>query len=220
MDLTSADLLLPYLSLNFPTASNELMRSCLNRAAVAFCQKSFAWQETLDAIPVINSIDEYDLEMPDATTELVDLVYAWYGGRKLDGVSVSMLNRNDPDWLNAKGTPQSVTVLSRGKVRVVPTPQSEASGATMRAMCALSPKLNNIDTKIPVDLVYRWQDTILAGAKAYMLEIKGQPWTDVVDSLRNKADFTRGCVDARIEWMHGGVESDIVAQSPAFGVSA
>lgn len=216
MELVSADILLPYLTPNFPTASVDLIRSAVNRAAVVFCQKTMAIREMLDAQPVINSIAEYEVEVPD-DMKLVAPVCSWYAGMVLYGKSVDNLNNLDPNWLNSTGTPCWVTSINRNTLRVVPTPAAQPAKSSMRTLVALSPKLDNTATKIPEDLAYYYQEAIICGAKWLMFDIRNQAWSDPQSAILERDLFETAVADARIEVAHGNVPGNQSVNPAAFG---
>jgi hypothetical protein len=157
---TWAELVDRYLN-DVPGCSLATATTAIRDAAMAFCERTRAWRETLDPQFTITNQSDYEFDL-SADVELVRVL-----GAKLDGRSIDLLSEGTADGR------QGVQVLNARTFRLYPVP---SAGQRLVFDVALEPSETGSGV---ADVVFAKYARFLAhGAKAELFAMKQQPFSD------------------------------------------
>ena len=114
-----------------------------------------------------------------------------------------------PDQTN--GQPIRMGYLPEGAVMLDPPPD-KAYPITLRLVC--QPTIEA--TEIPGALVVKWQTAFEAGALAYLMALKGEPWADPAEQLRYARIFQSRVNDGKADKQRGYVVGSVRATPRPF----
>lgn len=178
---TWADLY-PFVLPAAPEAPNPTVDHALRLAAQEFCERTLAWDAWLDPVPLTTSIQEYDFDI-GSTEEVVKLLGATLAGNDFPVISVNDL---PAEWKAHPGANRGVFTQNRRSLWVVP-----AQSGQLAARVALKP--SNTGTGVSDELFAHYANDIATGAKAHLLAIPRQPFTDIVLAEQARQIFYSRC---------------------------
>ena len=188
-----------------------LMDLHLVSAAAEFCRETLAWTEAQDPMPLVNGMADYELDMPDQAYACT-VRDVWLGGRRLTPITLHALQgfgageSNEPTHYNASS--------ERGTLRVYPTP-ANVTGQALVTRTAFAPVM--AATTLPDFLGQRHMEVIASGAKARLMLIPGQAWSNPQLGAYHRQQFDNGVLNARIEEAHDRVPGTLTVQPRRFG---
>jgi hypothetical protein len=170
----SLDAFHPDVAAHLAGCPDPVMDRAILNAAIEFCQRSLAWNETQDA----------------ETITLADLPYqvggAPAGGVVCEVVSVSVdgnaVDQKNARTLDARGDWRSETGVSEGYVMVAADTidlwRRPAAADTVSMIVTAAYMPTRSASSLPDFLYTQHAESIAAGALARLFILPGQPWTD------------------------------------------
>lgn len=212
--MASIDSFFPYIQPDITSCPNGLVRNALVMSAIEFCKGSLAWNELQDPIVLVDSVNRYDIDIPNGA-QLVGLINLWGPSRELTPKTLNEITQVLPNWQTAQGnTPIVYTQPSPTEVMVFPIPiNSLGASLTPRAAYAPLPTASTL----PDILLSRYVDAVAAGAKARLMRMSKQPWSDPASAAAFHQDFLTEIDKARIEVLHEFVQGSLSVVPRKFG---
>lgn len=208
------DAFFPYVLPEVVGCPDPTLRAAINAAAAEFCRESLAWTVFSDPITLIDGVADYDLDVPiGAYVHTVRDV--WLGNRRLTPKTMIGMQDTMPQWVtNTASEPVYYNAaVDRGQIHVFPTPSNTAGALVLRM--AYAPTLSA--TTLPDFLGQRYLDVVANGAKARLMLIPGQTWSNPELAVFYQTKFTDGIVSARIDEAHDRVRGSISIRPRMFG---
>lgn len=177
--------------------STDLVDIYLRRAAIEFCEETSVYIADHDPISVIKGIAEYDLEAPEAETDIVVVKKAWIENTPLDYISQDTLNQRMSYWPSDEGSrPVAFTQQTQTSIIIYPKPTEPVkNGIKMKVV--LRPTLT---AKGIVDwMATKYIQEISDGAKAMLMAMANKPWSMPDGAATYRAQFEAGKTRATIE---------------------
>lgn len=145
-------------------------------AAIAFCEKSLCWRQTLDPIGISANVDQVSLSLPQYTViaDVLDAELAtggWLEPRNLAGTQTERASVGGVP--PRTGTPSGYLLFDEGYLTIDPVP---VGADTLTLLVALKPARDA--AKLPSFLYERWAPAIAAGAKAELMRQQKKPWSN------------------------------------------
>jgi hypothetical protein len=159
---------------SLPGCGTDIATHELRRAAQEFFGRSRAWRVVLDAISV--GINEAEIEiLPDETQQFIVRVEssAWEGQPLAVKTVEEIESKYGGDWMDQTGTPDTITQMQHGTVRLMPSP---VVAGVLR--CRVTVKPSDSASGIPDAQAYQYRDAIADGAKARLMLMPKKPWTN------------------------------------------
>ena len=154
-----------------PVIEQEVLFTCQD-----FCQRTLLWDENkLDPINIVATTHTYALSSTDGDICAVDLVRV--DSVPITPVSVNELNKRGVTWRDLTSSrPAEYIVGMKDEIRLVYIPTENITAGLEVWVC-----LKPLKTATSVeDFLYRdYRDVIKDGASGRLLEIPGQPWSDI-----------------------------------------
>lgn len=201
----------PHLLIELPGISDPLLNQALLRVAIDFCQRSQAWVEITEPLPLRDRQSEYDLDAPtDARVFLVREV--WVGSRPLTPATIQRLQLSLPEDRSVTYAEPTLyqPSVDRQSLTLYPTPV--ASTAKLVAKVCYVPKANA--ATLPELLSERYLMAVCAGTKASLMAIPGQAWSNPALSAFYRSQFEDGIVTAKVEAFYDGAPSGQITVAP------
>lgn len=182
-----------------PDAPVDLVRQHLMRAAITLCKRALSWSVWLPPILLVEGQGEYELGLP-ADTELVIIRDVQIDNlpEGLPGLDLREVTRRFHDWRTHVSTPSCWVVPERGadNLRIVPAPGASSTPLYMHVRVALQPA--RAIRELPDWMASELFDELCAGAKATLLIIPGQSWSNPGLAGFYQGVFDEACGHERI----------------------
>ena len=206
--------LLPYLLPDVPGVPDITALQALRLTAIDFCEKTNAWNETQDPIPLEDNVNEYDLDVEQGA-RINSVMEVWLKDRQLDPKTVQELALVLPDWQTAKNSRPSFynAAAEIGVLRVYPIPLEPTESITVRV--SYVPTLSA--TTVPDIVVNRYLDELIHGAKHRLMIAPGKGWSNPQLAAYHDTKFDEGVQSAKIDILHNHVQGSIRAKPVRFG---
>lgn len=204
----------PHVLVSTPQAPEPLVRSMLMLTANDFCQSSLAWSHYTGPVPLADNQRAYPVTTPaDSKPYIVREV--WMGARRLVFKTIPQLAAIIGDWQGVRSTDPLYfnSVDARGSVSVFPTPLNASLPITIRV--ALVPDM--VANNLPDFLTDIYLDALTGGAKARIMAIPNQPYSNPELVAFHQAQFDEGVSTAIAEREHEGAVGSLYVQPRAFG---
>lgn len=212
MATLSFDSLIPYISLDVTGAPDPLIVSVVSLAARELCLRSSCWSEYED-IRLVADRAEYEPAAPSgAQVRYVKSIMI--NNREIDPASEDKILYYMRSTFNAVGSPLYYYMLNDMTFRVLPKPTAADAGQVMRVRTVFVPKLGSV--VLDSDLIERYAETLIAGAKARLLEMPGKPWSNPGLAAYHKAAFDDAVSRARIDVELSNVPSSMKVRQRNF----
>lgn len=180
---TWADLY-PFVLPAAPEAPNPTVDHALRLAAQEFCERTRAWDVWL--APQNTVLDDQDYSFTtEAGQDVVKLLQATLAG---DALPVLSVNDLPADWKANPGALRGMFTQDRKTFWILPPP---AAGIAVATRVALKP--SHDATGISDELFAHYAQDIATGAKAHLLAIPRQPFTDIVLAEQARQIFDSRC---------------------------
>ncbi|MEW5709837.1 MAG: hypothetical protein AB1830_13180 [Pseudomonadota bacterium] len=178
-----------------PGCPRKMAEHAIRRAAIAFCERSTCWQQTLDPMDVDAGEAEYAWELPPST-RVVRPEMVWHGGKPLAPKTLAQLAELYQSWTTVRGTPLHYVQDNPEILRLVPIPEA-ALAAGLLARVSLAPAATA--TGVPSWLFNRHYDAIAHGAKARLFAMKQKPWSEPGLAAYHRALFDQMAGGAQLQ---------------------
>ena len=199
---------LPYV----PECPEPVAINAIRNAVIEFCTKSM-WLVSEQTIDLFALQRDYQLSLP-IETELLRVQDAWYNHISLKPAGEEDLKRlYGLDWRVLEGRPAYYTQLLPDTLRMCPMPIMDETGA-VDLIVALRPI--RVSTSCDVTLYDRWLEGVACGAKARLMMLPQQSYSDTQAALTNKALFNTAIGEARIERNRGMTRATLRVRPPKF----
>lgn len=183
---------LPLVIPHLPGCPNASIKTYLALTAREFFEKTYLWQDDIDAIYLAPNQVEYDL---DAEAEVEDVLAVVLDKEQLDRTEFRLIPFERRD---EKGQPRMYWIHSDRTIRVFPTPDKRA---VMKVSAVLKPARNATGVH---DWIYdTWADTLVNGVISRLAIMPGKEWTDVNLAAMHKALFEQAITKTRIREYRG-----------------
>lgn len=189
---------LDYVLPQVPGATPEMALLEIKNTIIDFCEKSLILQETLDPVPAIQGIMDYDLDPPNNRL-VVKIMKAWFKGVELEPVSIDEIQ--SPSWFNQnadyvvlKQNPRMITQKDTETFSVYPIPgTTEQNVMTLRVALKPTRSADSID-----DFIFEnYAETIGHGAIARLYLSPDKPYTNPQMAVARNALYMAGLNVAR-----------------------
>jgi hypothetical protein len=207
------DLLFPYIQPELSNCPNELIRDAIRQAAVELCSRSNVWTGVLDPMPLMANYPVIDLDSPSGA-EVNTILRVWMPSGPLCPVDMDALINSRPDWLTAVGTPSGYLREGQNSLRLYPIPTGNDAGQPVYVRVSYRPKLKV--KELPDFLISEWYDALIAGAKARLFLIPGNPWTNAQIAMEARARFNERIGDAKADELRGSVRRSVSVKPRRF----
>lgn len=206
------DSLIPYIALDVAGAPYPLIVAMINMAAREFCLQSSCWNEYED-IPLAADKSDYEPSTPNgAQVRFVKSILI--NNREILPASEDKVLYYMRSAFSAVGSPLYYYMLNDMAFRVLPKPTLMDAGQIMRVRTVFVPKFNA--TVFDANLIERYAETLIAGAKARLMEMPGKPWSNPGLAGYNKGLFDVGVAKARIDFELSNVPSEMKVRQRNF----
>jgi hypothetical protein len=183
---------LPLVIPHLPGCPNASIKTYLALTAREFFEKTYLWQDDIDAIYLAPNQVEYDL---DAEAEVEDVLAVVLDKEQLDRTEFRLIPFERRD---ETGSPRLYWIHSDRTIRVFPTPDKRA---VMKVSAVLKPARNATGVE---DWIYdTWADTLVNGVISRLAIMPGKEWTDVNLAAMHKAMFEQAITKTRIREYRG-----------------
>lgn len=197
--MASIDVLFEGVLSDAPGVPLELARQHLMRSAIDLCKRSLAWSVWSDPILLVEDQHTYSITLPaDSVLVIVRDIQIDGVPDGLPGLDFREITRRFPSWRDQKSTPDCWVIPERGadSVRLVPMPGPMDGDVYLHIRAAFQPTRES--RVLPDWLIEERFDDLCAGAKATLLVIPGQEWSNPSLAAFYKATFDKACDDERI----------------------
>jgi hypothetical protein len=183
---------LPLVIPHLPGCPNASIKTYLALTAREFFEKTYLWQDDIDAIYLAPNVVEYDL---DAEAEVEDVLAVVLDKEQLDRTEFRLIPFERRD---EKGQPRMYWIHSDRTIRVFPTPDKRA---VMKVSAVLKPARDATGVH---DWIYdTWADVLVNGVISRLAIMPGKEWTDVALAGMHKAMFEQAITKTRIRDFRG-----------------
>lgn len=204
----------PYVLPEVQGCPDPMLAQAVRSAVFEFCRETLAWTELQDAVPLVDGVADYELNVPSGAFALT-VRDVWVGARRLTPVTLRALGQAMPDWQTARGSEPSHynSAAERGVIRVFPMPLYATAALTMRV--AYAPTATA--TTAPDFLGQRHMEAMAAGAKARLLLIPGMSWSNPALGAHYRTVFEGEIFQARIEEAYDRTPGSLSIRPRSFG---
>ena len=187
--------------------------NAIRNTIIEFCTKS-VWYVNEQTFDLSALQDDYTLPTLPFGTEMVAIQDVWYDNLHIKPKSADDLKRLFGfDWRVLAGRPAYYTQLVPGTIRVCPMPLLSETAA-ISLIISLKPTRDS--TSCDGTIYDRWLEGIAYGAKARIMSLPQQPFTDPQTAMVNKAMFNTAIGEARIERNRGMTRATLHVRPPKF----
>ena len=172
-----------------------LVERAIRDSVIDFCERGFAYRVENDTVAIPANISEIDLEIPTGT-RLVRLLTVRYGPKWLTPKTRDDMDASGFEWTERKGPPTHYTFMSETTFRVVPYPDT-AKPELLYVRFAVAPTREA--TSFPDDLGQRCYEIICSGAKARLMRMPSQAWSNTNMAAAYTQMFEKGVNKAKLE---------------------
>lgn len=177
---------------------DPLLAQELRRAAQEFLRRTRAWKVWLDPTVTQDGAVEYDLDIPFGSV-VVRVEKASAAGAPLDVLSPGT---QLGDWADGGFAGSGLLSADRATFRLG---RAQQGGKTLSIQASLMPSERAVG--IPNELYSQYADPIGYGAKARLMAIPGQAWSNVDLASANTVMFERAVQSASVDAWRGHTNS-------------
>lgn len=196
MAATSYDSLIGDISLEVPGAPYPLMISRINLAARELCLQAECWAAWQN-ITLQEGIDEYEVTLPITSATVRHVKYVMLNDKEIAPDTNENIVRTKPWLMTQLGNISAYYLLPDMKIKLLPMPSADDAGKIARVYSVFMPALEA--TEIPSVLMDRNAEVLIDGAKAKLLSIANQPWTNPQQAAYYDQNFKLGVTKSRID---------------------
>lgn len=218
--MATLDSFFPFIQPAITSCPNPLVRTAILQAAIELCVDAQVWAVRTQIL-LETSKNTYQIPVPSVLpgdSGLVQVLNIWLGAEELTGKSFNDLTGMLPDWQTRLGNPMYFVVdnVSDG-LEIYPTPDGSFTTVprSMIVRACFAPTLTA--KSVPDFILNRFADAIAFGAKARLLLMTNQPWSDAKLGAYFEDKFKNEVVQARIEQLHARSAGSITVAPRRFG---
>lgn len=210
--MASFAVLHPYCLPELPGVPAPMLDAYINRAWFEFAKDSLCWNEWQD-VGLQDGVDIYQLSAPiGAAVHLV--IDAQQGSNVLVARGPEQLLMYDAAFYERRGSPNGYSLSLDKELVVYPRPQAEDIALPVRVHVAFVPTL--AATTMPDQFAEKYVDALSAGAKARLMSMAGQPWSNPQMAVMYSGIFDAGVTEAVVERMKGGAQGALTVRPRQF----
>jgi hypothetical protein len=190
----------PLVAPEVPGCPAQIIANKILKSAISFCEGTGAWIYEHADISTVAGTRSYAFVPP--TGGVVDsILEAFYNGEPLLPKSIMDLQEIYPSgWRSEQDTPLYYLRLVETSLDLAPKPSAVG---TISLLVTCKPALT---ATVVEDFLYNSHaDTIAAGAKALLMAMPGQRWTNPGLMAFNQSEFDSGVASARLSVSTGKV---------------
>jgi len=168
-----------------PGCPQTMALDAIRKAAIEFCERSWAWIYNPAAANVVADQIAYAF-VPPSNAVVSKVLYVFHDGVPIYPRSTDQLDAMYQEWRATSGTPQYYTQEDERNLLLVPVPAAALTGG-LKMRLSLKPKFDATDIESRMYEEYR--EAIVAGALSRLMMIPKKPYTDLATASVNKAIF-------------------------------
>lgn len=168
-----------------PGCPQAMALDAIRKAAIEFCERSWAWIYNPAAQNVVADQISYPF-VPPSNAVVAKVLYVWYDGDPICPRSPDQLDDLYQNWRTFKGTPQYHTQEDERNLLLVPVPSASLTGGLEMRVC-LKPKFDAADIESRMYEEYR--DAIASGALYRLMLSPKKPYSDAAMAAVHKDMF-------------------------------
>lgn len=204
----------PYCAPELPGVPAPMLDAYINRAWFDLAKQSLCWSEW-QSITVRAGVATYELETPsDGAARIHTVLFAQQGSNVLTPRSVEQQLLYDAAMATRMGTPNGYRLEQNKNFVLYPIPQADDTVLPISVLVAFVPVLTA--TTIPDQFAEKYLDALMAGTKAKLMAMVGQPWSNPQAAAYFNGLFEAGITDATTERMKGGTQAAITVRPRVF----
>lgn len=186
----------PYITFEVPAAPDPLIEQALRQVAIRFCDETALHVVALDPIDVVAGTAQYSLVSPLVSTDVSYVRDAWFTGHRLEPASLDDLRNAASLWRDLEAdnpthyvqeTSSSVTLYRKPSLSVT-------DGLKIEAVLRPTLTADGVTDWIAATYVHE----LAIGAKALLMAMPGQPWSNPDYSLAYRKDFEAAVTAATV----------------------
>lgn len=198
--------------LPIPGLPDAALKNAVRASARIFCKETLLWIYDLARISVLANTQSYTLTVPAdqfGRLIMVDSVKYKINGaaddqfRRLDPITSAPENALSGNWKFKTSTQPScydVEEAAPTTLILVPIPTLASASGLLVSVCLRPTETAEV---LPDFLYNQYIDEIALGALSYLYGIKGMPWYDPNEALRNGRAFRTACNSAKYKRFTG-----------------
>jgi len=168
-----------------PGCAQAMALDAIRKAAIEFCELSWAWIYNPAAQDVVATQIEYPFA-PPSNAVVVKVLYAEHDGEPIYPRSPDQLDKMYKSWRTFPGTPEYHTQEDERNLLLVPVPVASITGGLKMRVC-LKPKFDAADIESRMYEEYR--EAIASGALYRLMLSPKKPYTDAALAAVHKEMF-------------------------------
>ncbi|OGT02161.1 MAG: hypothetical protein A2143_00765 [Gallionellales bacterium RBG_16_57_15] len=187
-----------------PGVPQPVALNAIRNAAIELCEKSGVWSWTAAAMNSVALQASYAF-VPEADTEVVGVVAAWYNGVQILPRTGAQLEAEvsitgsgfvvGTPWHKQSGTPKYFTIERADQFILSPYP-TEALAAAIEMKLTLKP--TRTATGMEKWVMDKHFETIAHGAKAKLCAMHSKPWSNADQASYHAGKFDNGITSASV----------------------
>jgi len=171
----------------------------IRNTMIDFCKVTLAWKAEVDPISVIAGTAKYELDVAEGIPSLLTWGYMLDASGEEIRMTATSEDELDADrqihrWRNIDGTPSVYFMTADGFVHIVAKPTEPY---TLYLGAALIPSRESYEA--PTFIYNKFMETITAGARARLLNMKAQSWYNAAAAKDEEDKYEKGKLDAKVE---------------------
>lgn len=204
----------PYCALELPGVPAPMLDAYINRAWFDLAKQSLCWSEW-QSINLQVGQATYTLSDPsDGPARVQTVLFAQQGANVLTPRGMEQLLMYDAAQADRQGSPNGYRLEQNKDFVLYPTPTADDVALPISVLVAFVPQLTA--TSIPDKFAEKYLDTLMAGTKAKLMAMVGQPWSNPQAAAYFDGLFSAGITDAVTERIKGGTQAPILVRPRPF----
>ena len=191
-----------------------MLDAYINRAWFDLAKQSLCWSEW-QSIALQAGVATYTLSIPAGEQAKVHaVVFAQQGANVLTPRGIEQQLMYDAAQAERQGTPNGYRLEQNKDFILYPIPTADDVSLPLQVLVAFVPAMSA--STIPDKFAEKYLESIAAGAKAKLMAMIGQPWSNPQASAYWKSVFDAGVTDATVDRMKGGTQAAITVRPRPF----
>jgi hypothetical protein len=206
---------LKYILPDVPGCPNAMAQTELLRAAQELCTKALVWDEWQDPVALEAGVNQIELTAPSGA-EVCNIKAVNCGPScPLEPKDDDEIRRLMPDWQTAQANLPVYYNCARDwdSLWIYPIPNDPTVQLYIQAV--YRPLMTA--TQLPDWFTSEFRDALVAGAKARLMKMRNQQWSEPQLAQAYRAEFDAAVADARIQAEHGKVQGNLTVAPRRFG---
>lgn len=206
--------ILRYCVTELPGAPDAMIINALNDSAIDLCRQSGCWNTWVD-ISLAAGQSEYAITPPATNSRLWLVRTALFNGHEFKPMPADQQAAITPAMFSQQGTPTCYWFSSVNTMQVLPIPVEADAGRVIKLRAVWTPTVKA--TEFDEDLMERYQEALTSGAKAKLMRMPGQTWSNPDLSMYYEATHRQLVGGARIDQMSDMTVGSMSVKPRTFG---